>query len=389
MTNVPLPTFGDTGFTSPAELAILNGVLADFIAIFGGNMNPGVSTPQGQLATSFAAVIGAFNDLFVDFTNQVDPTYASGRMQDAIARIYFLTRRGATPTTVTATCSGATGVIISVGSLAKATDGTIYTALTTATIPIGGSVDVQFAALTNGPIACPAGSLNTIYRTIPGWDSVINAADGLPGQNQEGRAEFETRRALSVAQNATGILPAVRGAVLGVPNIVDAFVTENETGAPVMIGGQTIAAHSLFVCVEGGTDNDVAQAIWSKKPPGCNYTGSTTVTVEDMNSGYLTPPTYDVKFQRAASLTINIDIDIASGVDVPSDAAAQIEAAVQEAFVPLAKIGQTLYASSFVCPIGALGSWARIVTIEINSGASQAVGINQFPAIGTVTVALV
>lgn len=389
MTNVPLPTFGDTGFTSPAELAILNGVLADFIAIFGGNMNPGVSTPQGQLATSFAAVIGAFNDLFVDFTNQVDPTYASGRMQDAIARIYFLTRRGATPTTVTATCSGATGVIISVGSLAKATDGTIYTALTTATIPIGGSVDVQFAALTNGPIACPAGSLNTIYRTTPGWDSVINAADGLPGQNQEGRAEFETRRALSVAQNATGILPAVRGAVLGVPNIVDAFVTENETGAPVMIGGQTIAAHSLFVCVEGGTDNDVAQAIWSKKPPGCNYTGSTTVTVEDMNSGYLTPPTYDVKFQRAASLTINIDIDIASGVDVPSDAAAQIEAAVQEAFVPLAKIGQTLYASSFVCPIGALGSWARIVTIEINSGASQAVGINQFPAIGTVTVALV
>ena len=135
MTNVPLPTFGDTGFTSPQELEVLDGVIADFVAAFGGNMNTGLSTPQGQLATSFAAVISAFNDLFVDYTNQVDPAYASGRMQDAIARIYFLSRLGATPTVVTATCSGATGVTIPAGSLAKATDGTIYTALTSGDIP--------------------------------------------------------------------------------------------------------------------------------------------------------------------------------------------------------------------------------------------------------------
>lgn len=389
MTNVPLPTFGDTGFTSPEELAIYDGVIADFVAAFGGTMNTGKSTPQGQLSTSLAAVIGAFNDLFVDYTNQVDPSYASGRMQDAIARIYFITRRGATPTVVTATCSGASGVTINVGSLAKATDGTIYAALTTGTIGLGGTVDIQFAALTNGPIACPAGSLNTIYRTVPGWDSLSNAADGLPGQNEEGRAALETRRALSVAQNATGILPAVRGSVLGVSGVVDALATENNTGSPVTIGSQTIAAHSLFVCVEGGSDADVALAIWLKKNPGCAYTGATTVTVEDTNSGYVTPPTYDVKFQRAASLAINVAVDIATGVEVPSDATAQIQAAIQTAFGPLAKIGQTLYASSFVCPIAALGSWAKVVSVELNGGASQAVGINQFPALGTITVTLV
>lgn len=267
MTNVPLPTFGDTGFSSPEELAILNGVLADFVAAFGGNMNTSVSSPQGQLATSLTAVIGAFNDLFVDYTNQVDPAYASGRMQDAIARIYFLTRLAATPTVVTATLTGATGVVIGVGALAKAVDGTIYQSLTTVVIPASGSVDVQFAALTNGPIACPAGSLNTIYRTVAGWDSVTNAADGFPGRNEETTADFEERRGLSVAQNARGILPAVRGTVLGVPGVVDAYVTENETGADVVKGTQTIVAHSLYVCVEGGTDQDVANAIWSKKPP--------------------------------------------------------------------------------------------------------------------------
>lgn len=389
MTSVPLPTFGDTGFTSPEELEILNGVLADINAAFGGNMNTGVSTPQGQLATSFAAVIGAFNDLFVDYTNQVDPSYASGRMQDAIARINFLSREGATPTVVTATCTGATGVVIGVGSLAKATDGTIYGALTSGTIDGSGSVDLQFAALTGGPIACPAGSLNTIYRTVPGWDSVLNAADGLPGRDEETTAEFEARRALSVARNAGGILPAVRGAVLDVTGVVDAYVTENNTGVDVVVGAQTILAHSLYVCVQGGADQDVALAIWSKKNPGCDYTGSTTVTVEDDNSGYVTPPTYDVSFQRASALTANIAVTLANGVDVPSDVLAQVQAAVSTQFATLAKIGQKIYASSFVCPVGALGPWVRIVSITINGGASQAVGIDEFPALGAVTVPLV
>lgn len=389
MTNVPMPTFGDTGFTSPEELAIYAGVIADISAAFGGNLNPSQSSPQGQLATTLAAIIGAYNDLFVDFTNQVDPSYASGRMQDAIGRIYFLARRGATPTVVTATVSGATGTVIGVGALAKATDGTIYQALTSVTIPLAGSIDVQFAALVNGPISCPAGSLNSIYRTIPGWDSITNATDGIPGQDEEGRANFEARRALSVAQNATGILPAIRGAVLGVDGIVDAYVTENDTAADVVIGTQTVLAHSVYVCVEGGGDDDVAYAIWSKKPPGCAYSGSTTVVVEDTNSGYVTPPTYNVKFQRAASLAISFDVEIATGPDVPSDAEAQITAAISAAFPAVAQIGQRVYASSFVCAIAALGSWARINLVEVNGGTSQAVGINQFPALGVVSVTLV
>lgn len=389
MTNVPLPTFGDTGFTSPEELAVLAGVLSDFNDAFGGALNTDVSTPQGQLATSFAAVISAFNDFFVDYTNQVDPSYASGRMQDAIARIYFLNRLGATSTVVTATVSGATGVLLPVGSLARATDGTIYSSLSSVTIPASGSIDVQFSALTTGPIACPAGSLDAIYRTVPGWDSVTNATDGAVGRDEESRAAFEARRALSVATNAVGIIPAVRGAVLGVDGIVDAYVTENETAANVVNGAITLLAHSLYVCVEGGTDQDVAEAIWSKKSPGCNYTGATSVIVEDDNSGYLTPPTYTVKFQRAASLAIDFVVTIVDGVDVPSDAEAQIDTAITNQFASLAKIGQTLYASSFVCAIGALGPWVRITAITVNAGASQVVGIDEFPAIGTITVTLV
>lgn len=386
MTNVPSPVFTDAGFTSPSELENLAGVLADFNDAFGGNLNLDVSTPQGQLATSLAAVISAHNDLFVDFTNQVDPAFASGRMQDAIAQIYYLTRRGASSTTVVGTVSGVTGLTLPVGSLAKTSDGTIFQTTQAVTIPASGSVDVPFSALQTGPITAPAGSLNTIYRTVVGWDSVTNAAPGVPGRDAETRADFEARRAQSVAGNAAGILPAVRGAVLNIPDVVDAYVTENDTASTVTVGGQTLAARSLYVAVQGGSDADVGKAIWSKKPPGIPQTGSTTVTVYDTASGYDTPPAYTINFQRAAALTVNIAVDIASSTAVPGDVAQRVQAAVTALFPSLARIGQTLYASSFVCAIGALGSWARVRSIELNGNDTQAVGIGQFPVLGTITV---
>lgn len=389
MTNVPMPTFGPTGFTSPEELAILTGVLADFNSAFGGNLNLGLSTPQGQLSTSLTAVIGAFNDLFVEYTNQVDPAFASGRMQDAIARIYYLTRRGATATVVTARCSGATGVTLPAGSLARASDGTIYASLEAATIPVGGFVDVQFAALVPGDIDCPIGTLTTIYRTVPGWDSITNPTAGTPGQNEESREELEERRGLSVASNAVGILPSVRGSVLGVSGVVDAYVTENNAATSATIGGVSIAAHSLYVAVLGGADGDVAKAIWRKKNPGCNYTGATSVVVTDTESGYLTPPTYTVKFQRASAVAVNFVIQIATGANVPADAALQIQAAVAALFPSLARIGQKMFASAFVCAIGALGPWVRLLTITVNGGSNVAVNIDQYPALGTVGVTVV
>jgi uncharacterized phage protein gp47/JayE len=388
-TNVPMPSFGDAGFTSPNELDVLAGVLADWNAAFGGNLNTGLSTPQGQLATSFSAVIGAFNDFFVDYTNQVDPAFASGRMQDAIARIYYLTRNPARATVVTAVCSGATGVTIPAGSLAKASDGSIYSSLSSVTIPASGNASAQFANLVRGPIACPAGSLNTIYRQVAGWDSVTNPADGLIGEDEESRVDFEERRAASVANNATGILPAIRGVVLGVQGVADAFVTENPAATAATIGGKSIAAHSLYVCVEGGTDAAVAAAIWSKKNPGCGYVGNTTVAVLDTNSGYLVPPSYNVTFQRPASVACNFAVSIANGASVPSNAVDLITAALSAQFQKVAKIGMPVFASSFVCPVAALGDWARILTLTVNASNEQVINIDQFPAFGTVTVTLV
>lgn len=373
MTNVPSPSLTNRGYIAPQESDIVAGVLADFNDAFGGDLNTNLETPQGQLATSIAAVVGYANDQFLALANGVDPAFADGRLQDAIGRIYFLERTPSEPTTVQATCGGAIGTVIPVGALAQSADGNIYSATQSGTIGAAGTVILPFANINSGPVACPVGSLSTVYKSIPGWDSIINNSGGIPGRDTETREEFEARRAASVALNANGVLPAIRAAVLNVPNVLDAYVIDNPNSTSLIVGGVTLNPRSLFVSVSGGASADIARAIWQKKNPGCGYTGTTTINVTDTNSGYLTPPpVYPVTFTIASGLPVIFAVQLTNNANVPADASMQVKTAIQSAFVggdggSRASIGATLFASRFYGVIGKLGSWAQIVTILIGS----------------------
>lgn len=395
-TNVPGLTFTDRGFVAPSEQAVLTGVQADQNAAFDGNLNPALNTPQGQIATSTTAIIASANDSVVNLFNQFDPAYASGRAQDALGRIYFITRKPAQPTVVQALCTGGQGVIIPAGAQARAADGLIYTC-TDGTdpvtgIPATGNITLTFACSTDGPIACPADSLSTIFRAIPGWDSINNVADGVLGNAVETRAEFERRRQASVAKNARGSLSSVLGAVLEVADALDAYVTENTTGSPITVRGVSVAAKSLYVAAVGGTDDAVAAAIWSKKAPGCGYNGNTTVTVYDSNSGYSPPlPAYPVSFERPSSLSILFAVLLSNNAQIPSDAAAQIKAAIIAAFAGAdggtrARIASTIFASRYYAPVAALGSWAQIISVLAGSNNATSAVITGSIAGSTLTI---
>src|SRR5579859_7449010 len=401
-TSVPPLQFTPTGVVVPTESTILTGVQADQNAAFGGNLNPALNTPQGQIASSTTAIIANANGTFAEIVNQVDPDTAEGFMQDAIGRIYFLDRSPGAPTVVQCVCTGA-GVTIPVGAQAQDTSGNLYVCTQPGTIGSGGgSITLAFANVVDGPIGCPANTLTKIFQAIPGWDTINNPTPGVPGQLVESRTAFEFRRSQSVALNAHGSLDSIYAAVCQLANVIDVYATENVTNGVVNTGSTNypLAPHSLYVAVVGGNAADIAQAIWNKKDVGCNYNGNTTVVVTD-TVGYSPPyPTYNVTFEIPPSLPILFAVQIANSSSLPPDIVAQTKAAIIATFNGAdggarIRIGSLILAAKFYGGVIAIGPQVEVLSILLGpitpTLTNYQAGIDQAPTISAanITVTLV
>ena len=397
--SVPKIQFTPAGLVIPAETDVLAGVQADINAAFGGGLNPALETPQGQLASSQAAIIGDKNNEFALFVNQVDPQYAADRFQDAIGRIYFLTRKPATPTSVQATVNGLAGTVIPGGTLAQDTSGNTYACAGDVTIDATGSVTAEFQNIETGPIPCAAGTLTQVYQAVPGWDAITNAADGTLGSNVESRADFEYRRKNSVAKNGTGTPQAIYAEVFALADVLDVYVKDNPTGSAVNTGSTNypIAAHSVYVAVVGGADADIAAAIWRKKDLGCDTTGNTSATVVDA-SGYSYPqPSYVIKFQRPASLAVKFAVRIVNDPSLPSNIVTLVKNAIIARFngadgTTRERIGATILASRYYGAVVSVASNVSLLDVLIGTSSPTLtqinVGIDQRPTISAADISV-
>lgn len=403
MSNVPALEITPTGVVTPDSVTIRTGVLADENIAFGGDLDIVTpSTPQAYLADQLTDNISSANAAVTYFVSQVDPATAEGRMQDAIARIYFLDRNGATASVVQALCTGQPGTTLPAGSLAEDDSNNLWQSTGDAVFSGGGTATVQFACLVLGPISLGIGELTRIAQTSPGWDAITNLGAATVGSNTETQASFERRRLESVAKGAHGTPAAIRSAVWGVDGVLDVFAYDN-FGNTVLNYGATsypIAPHSIYIAVVGGDDDEVAAAIWSKKDNGCDMNGNTTIVVND-TEGYSYPyPVYSIKFERPPSLPIKFAVQIANSTSLPSDIIAQTKAKIIATFTGAdgaqrARIGGQIFASNFYAGVASIGSAVSIIQIKIGTSTptldTVSVGIDQTPTIqaSDITVTLV
>lgn len=374
-TNVPAPTFGATGFIIPSVSAVLTGVQQDINAAFGGNLNFSAGTPQYQLSVSWAAAINNANDIFLIQSQQTDPAYAFGRWQDAIARFYGLERNAALPTSLQVLCTGVAGLTIPTGALIVDPAGNLYACAQSGSIGAGGTAALTFQCTLPGPVAVP--ETVSIYQVIGGWDSAA-VISGVEGVNVETRAAFEIRRQDSVEGNSLGAIGSVIGAIAAVPDVLDYYGVNNPSNGTIVVGGVSIAPYSVYFCVAGGTPATIAQAILSKVGAGAPMVGNTTVTAYDSNPLYAAPIPYSITYETPTPLQLLFDVTIVNGPQVPSNVVTLVQNALIAAVTgqstatappppPKARIGQVVYANSYIGAINTLGSWAQVASITIGS----------------------
>lgn len=397
-TNVPDIQWTPTGLVLPAESAILAGVQADQNQAAGGGTNQDLQTPQGQIAQSSTAIIGAKNAAIAFIANQVDPNQATGRWQDAIGAIYFIERIPSSGTLTNLPCNGQVGTVIPAGSIVVDQAGYQYLALEAGTIGSSGTVTIQFQNLTVGPIGVASGAI-AIYKAISGWESVTNPGTYALGSLVETPAEFEFRRQNSVAINALNSPQAILANVLNTAGVVDAYVIDNPTNSAVTVGATSysVAANSVYVAAAGGTAAAVAAAIYAKKSLGCSYNGNTTYSLTDTSSPAGPPyPTYTVKYEVPTQVPIYIAVSIANSASLPSNIVSLVQTVVQNAFSGAdggvkARIGGTLLASRYYAGIATIAVGIQLISVFIGqsaspTGLSTVMGIDQQPTLNPVNI---
>jgi uncharacterized phage protein gp47/JayE len=377
-TNVPPIEWTPTGLVVPTAAEILAGVLADLNAAFNGNLNLALNTPQGQLASSLAAIIQQCYGAMAYLTGNVNPAAAQDFMQDAIGYIYYLTRNSGTPTVVACTCAGVVGTVIPAGSEATDTSGNLYASTAAGTIGAGGTVTISFQNQNDGPIPCAPSTLTQIYQAVTGWESITNPSSGILGTNTESAAAFAARMQASVAVNAQGSLPSLYGALAALPGVTAVYCVENDTSSPVSTGptDYSVAANSVYAAVVGGTASQIAQTIFTKKSPGCNTNGNQSIVVYDTTYPEGSQPAYTIKFEIPNDLAMTFTVALGSSSGLPANIDTLIQNAMLAQFqdgsslVPAVGIASQILAATYFSPVLATFTGLPLLSILMGTAFS-------------------
>ena len=392
-----------TGLYAPDTVEIREGVAEDWKWAFSDPDLPLLdtepTTPAGQLIDAQVAEIEAKNAEMLFLASMFNPYISEGRWQDALGYIYFLKRKMDEPTVVTCQLTGLNGTAVPYGALARSLDGRTLICNRSATIGASGKAETTFRVSENGPVEIPPHSVTAIVTTIPGWDTVDNAAAGAVGRDLETRSEFEARRAASVAANAHGSTGALYGAIANIPGVLDVQVLENIGPDPAVKYGVSVPGHGIAVCVYGGEDAAIAEAIYRKKDNGCDTGGNTQIvyTSADYHNAV-----YQYLILRPTAINFWIKVTLGAGTPPTSAQRTALKDALYRDFYglnaqsgnPRIGLASTVYASRFYCPALAVEGVNNIRSIEIALSAnapaaySDAVTIsgNQEPVTSTANV---
>nr|DAN87495.1 MAG TPA: Baseplate J like protein [Caudoviricetes sp.] len=349
------------------------------------NLDP--STPDGLKLAHDAEVFSALDETLQQAYNSKDPNKASGVDLDVIASLTGTSRSEGTASTVT-------GFVLSgvASPLTTVPAGTIFESVTTGsrwtldqqwTLDSSGQAVVDITCTEIGPIEADAGTITRIITTVPGLTSCNNPLPATPGTGIESDNSLRVKRATAVGRPGNNQIDSMLGELYAVDGTRRVKVYENDTNTTDSNG---LPPHSIAPIIDGGTDADVAMAIYTKKNPGVAlYQAGTPVSVD------VTSPTYPdnvktIKFSRPKYVDMVIAVTIKNDGSLPSNT----QDLIRDAFIEFASgglvpaefgfkvdgfdIGETVPYSTLYTPINkVIGQYGNsyVQTLTVNGGTTN------------------
>lgn len=362
------------------------------------NLDP--STPDGLKMAHDAEIFSALDELGQQAYNSKDPNKATGQDLDVLCALTGTFRSAGTPSTINLTMSGVAYTVIAAGVRVESTEtGTRWTLDANTTLDGTGTATAAFTCEDVGATEASIGTLTKIIDTVAGWSSVTNAGTPSLGTNAQTDAELRVERNKAVGRPGVNQIDSMLGELFAVNGVRRVKLYENDTNVTDSNG---LPAHSIAPIVDGGTDADVAMAIYLKKNPGVTLYQAGTAASYTVTSPVYPTNTKLIKFSRPIAVPITVAVTVVDDGSLPSD----IETLIQETIISYATgdlfdsnggfdydgfdIGDDVIYFRMLTPINKVVDGygqSYVSSVTLNGGTSTiAIGYNQLASFSTANI---
>lgn len=303
----------NNGIVVPDTADVKETIQEEYKSALGADLPLEDATPQGRLIDMETDARTAVIENNVLISNSINFNMASGITLDAWGANFDLGRKPAQSSSVPATITGVAGTAISAGSQASTQAGDIFYLENFVTIPEGGSITATFLSVEKGAIPCPVGSLTKIIDGTLGWETINNTSPAVLGNTREDDDDYKQRFYDQGLFTGMSLIEDYDNALMSIENVQSCYVRDNGKSVAETYDTVTIAPHSVYACVDGGDNTEVATALFNRKSGGSNWTAltgqSVTVGVIDPTYG----DTYQVTFNRPNQIQIYVAVSLNAG----------------------------------------------------------------------------
>lgn len=341
---------------------ILKDFQDEFQRIF-PNINTNEATPQGQLITILTELSLTFITQLEDLANSFF-FGGNGYFQDLWAWALFrLTRNRGIPASALITITGvpSTQIPDTFTITDQKQDFRISKAVT---IPDDGVIKVLFYCTEVSDKIPAPNTINKIVTIINGVDSVNNEDLSTPAIPVESDEKLFQRAVYFGSTSRSANFKSILANVSEVIGVVRVEGAENFGSEPLTIKQVELPPHSIYIIVDGGKNEDIANAIFKSRATGCDMKGDVEVVISEKDIDYT------FRFGRPKQVELKAEIRVITSSQVPSNFEDIIKQNVLQ-FINNARIGSIITQPSLAKHLfnNLVGFDIKDVKIGLKSGA--------------------
>ena len=352
----------DKGFIRRTYEDILNSKIQRAKELFGEDIDTSDLTPLGKFIR-----INAYDQAIAE--EEIEAVYyarfpntATGQSLDRLLPFVGITRNPAAAAVYSAKITGEAGYAVPAGFLVATDAGITYWTAQEYTIGDDGTCVIEASCTEPGSV----GNLSSASLICKPVNPDVNITDVVgiecltAGRDEESDADLRVRFSAAVAGSGSCNESAIRAALLKVPTVRYAVVISNNTDTQDSDGRPP---HSFECYVLGGDDyeQEIAEAIFSKRPVGIQTFGDKAVTIIDVSGTERT-----VRYSPAQRVSVAVRIKIKTTAEFPDDGVSQIQADVSN-HVNTLGIGNPLVLSSIYGHIYGVSGVREVTTLELST----------------------